>query len=45
VALYGSLIASRFVPGVHISLAISIGLMLVIVALTPLLDRRLRQQD
>ncbi len=45
VALYGSLIASRFVPGVHISLAISIGLMVVIVALTPLLDRRLRQQD
>jgi DHA2 family methylenomycin A resistance protein-like MFS transporter len=44
VALYGSLIAARFVSGVHISLAISIGLMLVIVSLTPLLDRRLRQQ-
>ena len=45
VALFGSLIASRFISGVHVSLAISIGLMLVIAALTPLLDRRLRQPD
>jgi MFS transporter, DHA2 family, methylenomycin A resistance protein len=43
VALFGSLIAHTFISGVHISLAISIGLMLAIVALTPLLNRRLRQ--
>lgn len=44
VALFGSLIATTFISGVHIALVISIGLMVAIVALTPLLERRLRQR-
>jgi hypothetical protein len=42
VALFGSLIAGAFVSGLHVALAISIALVVVIVALTPLLDRRVR---
>ena len=32
VALFGSLIASQFIPGLHVALAISIGVVLVIAA-------------
>jgi MFS transporter, DHA2 family, methylenomycin A resistance protein len=42
VALFGSLIAGSFITGVRAALVVSIGLMAVIAALTPLLDRRLR---
>ena len=42
VALFGSLLAGSdgFVPGVHVSFAIAIGLALAIVALAPLLRTR-----
>jgi len=39
VALFGSLIASSFVSGLHVALAISIGLMVAIGGLTLLLGR------
>jgi DHA2 family methylenomycin A resistance protein-like MFS transporter len=42
VALFGSLIAGTFISGLHAAMIISIGLVVVIAALTPLLDRRLR---
>src|SRR5581483_147544 len=44
VALFGSLIATTFIAGVRTALLISIGLMVAIVALTPLLDRRLKRE-
>jgi DHA2 family methylenomycin A resistance protein-like MFS transporter len=37
VALFGSLIASQFIPGFHVALAISIGVVLVVGLLSPLL--------
>jgi DHA2 family methylenomycin A resistance protein-like MFS transporter len=45
VALFGSLIAGagQFISGFHVALAIAIGLAIVIVGLTPLMDGRARE--
>jgi hypothetical protein len=43
VALFGSLIAASLVAGLHAALAISVGLVIAIAALTRVLDRRVPQ--